>query len=105
MEYYPVISQVENPLTNTATVKLNPGQMFPHYIIWNVGKGTETETSANGTSQRDRIVGKSYKVVLASSPTTNWAYKYNTPINVNQLTKTGGNGAINPTNNIIIEKL
>ena len=105
MEYYPVISQVENPLTNTATVKLNPGQMFPHYIIWNVGKGTETETSANGTSQRDRIVGKPYKVVLASSPTTNWAYKYNTPINVNQLTKDGGNGSINPTNNIIIEKL
>ena len=105
MEYYPVISQVENPLTNTATVALNPGQMFPHYIIWNIGKGTETETSESGTAERDRIIGKPYKIVLANSPTTRWAYKYNTPILANQLTKDGGNGSINPTNNIIIEKL
>lgn len=104
MEYYPVISQVENPSTNTATVKLNPAQSFPHYIIWNVGTGTETETGTVVTS-RDRIKGNPYKVVLAASPTTAWAYKYTAPISLAQLTKAPANGATNPTNNIIIEKL
>ena len=104
MEYYPVISQTENPLTNTATVKLNPGQMFSHYIMWNVGKGMETETSST-VIERDRIKGNPYKIVLAASPTVSWAYKYNTPIDVAQLTKVPANGASNPTNNIIVEKL
>ena len=104
MEYYPVISQTENPLTNTATVKLNPGQMFSHYIMWNVGKGVETETSRT-TIERDRIKGNPYKIVLAASPTVSWAYTYNTPIDVAQLTKVPANGASNPTNNIIVEKL
>ena len=104
MEYYPVETQTENPATNKATVKLNPAQMYSHYIIWNIGEGNETENSTVSTP-RSRIKGLPYKIVLTATPTTPWAYKYNTPIQVEQLTKVPANGSVNPTHNIIIEKI
>jgi hypothetical protein len=104
LEYYPVTAQVENPTTNTASVTPNAAQKFPHYIIWNIGKGTETETTTI-VPERDRIMGKPYKIVLSASPTTLWAYHYNNPIHYTQLTKVPANGSVNPTRNIIIEKL
>ena len=57
------------------------------------------------STPRSRIKGLPYKLVLAATPTTPWAYKYNTPIQVEQLTKVPANGSVNPTHNIIIEKL
>ena len=62
----------------------------------------ETETSST-VIERDRIKGNPYKNRLAASPTVSWAYKYNTPIDVAQLTKVPAKGR--NTNNIIVEKL
>lgn len=103
LEYYPVSSQVENPTTNTATVKVNSAQQYPNYIIWNVGTGTETENPDTPGDSRERILGKSYKLQLKSD-TKSWSYKYNVPIAYTELKKVGGNGSTNPSNNIIIEK-
>ncbi len=102
LEYYPVSSQVENPTTNTATVKVNSAQQYPNYIIWNIGTGTEMESEGT-TESRERILGKSYKLQLKSD-TKVWSYKYNVPVKYTDLKKVGGNGSINPNNNIIIEK-
>lgn len=104
LEYYPVSSQVENPGTNTATVKVNSAQQYPNYIIWNIGKGTEQEIPFTSTEERERILGKSYKIQLKSD-TKLWSYKYNVPISYTELKKVGGNGSVNPDNNIIIEKV
>lgn len=104
LEYYPVSSQVENDTTNTATVKVNPEQQYPNYIIWNVGVGTETQIPGTTMDSRDRIKGVSYKLLLKTG-TQQWAYKYNTPITVDDLRKVGGNGSENPNNNIIVDKL
>ena len=102
LEYYPVATQVENNTTNTATVTVNSQQNFPHYMIWDFRNGTETE---NGTTvARDRIKGNSYKIKRKNS-TAAWSYKYNTPIVYTDLEKAGGNGSLNPNNNIIIENL
>lgn len=103
LEYYPVSSQVENPGTNTATVKVNSEQQYPNYILWNIGSGTEQENPGGSTTSRERVLGKSYKIQLKSDTKT-WSYKYNVPITYNQLKKVGGNGSSNPNNNIIIEK-
>lgn len=103
LEYYPVASQTENPGTNTATVKVNPAQQFPNYIIWNIGQGTELESVEESTTSRDRILGKSYKLQLQEN-TKSWSYKYNVPIQYTDLRKVGGNGSVHPDNNIIIEK-
>lgn len=103
-EYYPVTSQTENYANNTASVTVNNAQRFPHYILWNFGEGNETE-SGTGSVSRDRIKGEVYKLVLTNSPTQLWEYKYNNPVEVDEITKVRGNGSINPTNNIIVEKL
>lgn len=104
LEYYPVSSQVEDNTNNTATVKVNKGQQYPNYILWNIGQGTESENPLLPVStSRDRILGKSYKIQLLAN-TDLWAYKYNTPISVNDLKKVGGNGSTNASNNIIVEK-
>lgn len=110
----------------TPDLKVNPGQQYPNYIIWNVGKGKETETdyiwnyttnqvtipeSPILTQERDRIIGHSKKLwnkglsTLAKSK--NWNYKYNTPVFLDQVDYYGGNGesANSGSNNIIIEKL
>ena len=100
MEYYPVIKQTEDVTSNTAKVTVNPAQQFPNYIMWNVGVGNETETTAT-TDSRQRILGKSYKLQLTSN-NSKWAYKYNVPITVEQLTRVGGNGSTNPDNNIVV---
>lgn len=101
LEYYPVSSQIENAGTNTATVKVDSAQQYPNYIIWNIGQGTETENSGS-TTNRDRILGKSYKLQLKDD-TKLWSYKYNVPLEYTDLKKVGGNGSSNPENNIIIE--
>lgn len=103
LEYYPVSSQVENPTTNTATVKVNTAQQYPNYIIWNVGNGDEAENpDLTNSTARDRILGKSYKIQLKNE-TKVWAYKYNVPIAYTDLKKVGGNGATHPDYNIIVE--
>lgn len=102
MEYYPVSMQVENNTTNTATVKVNSQQSFPHYMIWDFRSGVETETGT--TVARNRIKGNSYKIKRKNSTAT-WNYKYNTPIVYTDLERAGGNGSLNPNNNIIIENL
>jgi hypothetical protein len=104
LDYYPD-TQTYNSTTNTVTNAVNNAQLFPHYIIWNVGNGTETEVVGTTKTARDRIFGLPYKVVLTATPTTKWAYKYNTPILLSSLTKTGGHGSINPSNQIIVENL
>lgn len=104
LEYYPVSSQVENNTTNTATVKVNTAQQYPNYILWNIGKGKETENPLLPVNlDRDRILGKSYKIQLKDD-TKLWVYNYNVPITYQNLKKVGGNGSNNPNNNIIIEK-
>ena len=100
MEYYPVTKQTEDVTSNTAKVTVNPAQQFPNYIVWNVGVGNETETTVT-TDSRQRILGKSYKLQLTSN-NSKWAYKYNVPITVEQLTRVGGNGSTNPDNNIVV---
>lgn len=102
LEYYPA-AQVEDSTTNTAVSTVLAAQKFSHYIIWNVGTGTEVELTSGSTTSRARIKGLAYKLVLTATPTTAWAYKYNTPILLGALSKSGGNGSTHPTNNIIIE--
>ena len=102
IEYYPVATQVENNTTNTATVTVNSQQNFPHYMIWDFRSGAETENGT--TTARNRIKGNSYKIKRKNS-TAAWSYKYNTPIVYTDLERAGGNGSLNPNNNIIIENL
>lgn len=105
MEYYPVVSQIENTTTNTAAVKVNTAQQYPNYIIWNIGEGTEVEspTSPELSTSRERIMGRSYKV-MKKSDTGLWSYTYNVPLKYTDLRIVDGNGANNPSNKIIIEK-
>ena len=106
-EYYPCATQVENATTNTATQTVNTAQSFPHYIIWNIGRGSELEDPLQTTTERDRIKGSVYKLKRAGS-SASWYYKYNVPYTYTQLEKAGGNGVatssnIDANNNIIIE--
>jgi hypothetical protein len=101
--YYPVSNETYDPLTNTVTVTVNSAQKNPHYIMWSIGNGNETETGTTNT--RQRILGQVYKIILNGQPSVSWTYKYNVPISVNQLTKIKSNGSSNPNNNIIVEKL
>ena len=95
MEYYPM------KITN-GVIGPNDGQMFSHYIIWNVGSGTEKEDyTLSEATPRDRIKGLPYKLQKSGAK---WAYKYNTPFAYTALSKVGGNG-LTPNNNIIIEEL
>jgi hypothetical protein len=110
----------------TPALKVNNGQLYPNYIVWNIGKGKETETeylwnysthkidepsNPSLSESRDRIVGHSKKLwnrdksTLANSK--EWAYKYNMPVSLDSVDYYGGNGesANSGSNNIIIEKL
>lgn len=110
----------------TSAIKVNPGQQYPNYIIWSVGKGKETETeylwnfnthkvdepeTPTLTEDRPRIVGHSKKIWNTAKGTVsaskNWNYKYNSPVTLDNVGYYGGNGesANNGGNNIIIEKL
>lgn len=102
-DYYPVKTQTEDSVTNTATVAVEPAQQFPHYIVWNVGNGDETAKVGTLTTTRPRIKGLSYKIVKSATPTTLWSYKYNTPVLLNALTKVSANGSTNPNDYIIVE--
>lgn len=102
-EYYPVTSQKEDPTTNKATVTANPEQLFPNYIIWNIGNGTEAENPLNSSTSRSRIKGQSFKL-KKTGDSNKWVYKYNVPISYTDLSREGGNGSKNPNYNIIIEK-
>ena len=108
LEYYPCATQVENATTNTAKQTPNAAQSFPHYIIWNIGKGTEVENPLGApVAERDRIKGKVYKL-KRTGVSTSWYYKYNVPYTYTQLEKVGGNGIssasnVDANNNIIIE--
>ena len=107
LEYYPVTVQTENLTTNTATITVNPAQNFPHYIIWNVGTGTEVENPANNTISRPRIKGNCYKIKKKSTAgNVSWpAFKYSSRATVSDLERAGGNGDTNPNHNIIVDKL
>ena len=96
-------TEVYNSTTRTATTTVNAAQKFSHYIIYNVGTGTETVTPGITTTSRARIYAIPYKIVLTATPTSAWTYKYNTPITLSQLEHVGGNGSTNPNNDIIIE--
>ena len=110
----------------TTALKVNTGQQYPNYIIWNIGKGKETETEylwnynthqidvpTNPTlsTARNRIIGHSKKLwngakgTLAASK--NWNYKYNAPVLLENVKYYGGNGesANSGGNNILVEKL
>ena len=108
----------------TPALKVNTGQQYPNYIIWNVGKGKETETeylwnyttnqldnpeTPTLSQDRNRIVGHSKKLYRGNvlDKSANWNYKYNTPVLLNDVHYYGGNGesANSGRNNIIVEKL
>ena len=110
----------------TTALKVNAGQQYPNYIIWNIGKGKETETEylwnynthqidapANPTLSvaRSRIIGHSKKIWNGAkgtlSASKNWNYKYNYPVLLENIKYYGGNGesANSGGNNILVEKL
>lgn len=118
-EYYKVVP-------SGSKLNVNPGQQYPNYIIWSIGKGKETETeylwnfdtnqidvpsNPSLSEDRPRIVGHSKKVWNKNKGTVsaskNWNYKYNSPVYLDNVSYYGGNGesANNGRNNIIVEKL
>lgn len=100
--YYPASG--EAPTTNRfATEKKNGGQNYPHYILWNIGKGTEVKDPNGSTTERDRILGRVYKVQPSTNQKSGWTYTYNIPYSASVLEKIPGNGQNNPSNNIIVE--
>ena len=103
LEYYPVT--ITNATTTPITTTVNSGQKFPHYILWNVGVGTETEVPGIDTSIRPRIKGNVYRILTIGSSTTWPTFKLSSPITISSLYRDGGNGATNKDNNIIVEKL
>lgn len=107
LEYYPVTKQIEDLTTNTATITVNPAQNYPHYIIWNIGVGTEGESPTAVVDQRPRIKGNCYKIMKKLSATNvTWpVFQYKSRAKVTDLERKGGNGDSNPNNNIIIDKL
>ena len=101
--YYPATISDANTTTNTATSTVNAAQQFPHYIVWTIGTGTESEDPlATAVTSRARILGKAYKIVKTATPTKSWAYKYNSEVVLSGLEKLGGNGGTD--NNIIVEQ-
>lgn len=108
----------------TSNFTVNTGQQYPNYIIWDIGKGKETETeylwnyttnqidepeTPTLTEDRDRIVGHSKKLYKGNvlSESKNWSYSYNIPVLLSNVHYYGGNGesANSGGNNIIVEKL
>ena len=102
--YYPNI-QTETVVNESVgtTVAVNVSQEYPHYILWNIGNGTEVEDPTSSTSARDRILGKVYKLIKTSNPSLIWHYKYNSKILSTDLSQVGGNGESNNNYNIIVE--
>jgi hypothetical protein len=108
--YYPVSSQkVES---GTAKVECNNDQKFPNYIVWDIGEGSEVENKNARTNIRRRIIGKSFKIQQKANTDGTWpAWKYLTPVSLNNLEIVGGNGSYNTatgswaqsTDNIIVE--
>lgn len=103
--YYPATGKAAS-IDRFATEKKNGGQNYPHYILWNIGKGMEV-TDPNGSKPiRDRILGRVYKVKptnLSIDKSSGWVYSYNNPYTYQDLEKIPGNGQNNPSNNIIVE--
>ena len=100
--YYPITSyKYSNGIVTGDTE--NKNQHYPHYIIWSIGKGTEIQNSnfTVPTTSRDRILGQTKKIILSgdNNKGINWAYTYNNPYTLSNLTTTSGNG----DDNIIIE--
>lgn len=102
--YYPSDSNKSN-----ANVKL---QRFPFYIVWSVGKGTETETEETVAESRDRILGKVRKLYCnkygtgANSSTTNKPFNYNTNVCTSaDVTAVNGNGLAGNTDILVLKTL
>ena len=100
--YYPATGDA--PTTNRfSSDKKNGGQNYPHYILWKIGKGTEVKDPTGSKPERDRILGRVYKVQPSTNRKSGWVYTYNIPYPANVLEKIPGNGQDNPSNNIIVE--
>lgn len=100
--YYPASGDA--PTTNRFTSdKKNGGQNYPHYILWNIGKGTEVKDPTGSKPIRDRILGRVYKIQPSTNRKSGWTYSYNIPYTPEILEKIPGNGQDNPSNNIIVE--
>ena len=100
--YYPATG--EDPSKDRfATEKKNAGQNYPHYILWNIGKGTEVKDPNGSTTERDRILGRVFKTQPSTNRKSGWTYSYNIPYPANTLEKIPGNGQNDPSNNIIVE--
>ena len=100
--YYPATGDA--PTTDRfSSDKKNGGQNYPHYILWNIGKGTEVKDPTGSTTERDRILGRVFKVQPSTNRKSGWTYSYNIPYPANTLEKIPGNGQDNPSNNIIVE--
>ena len=100
--YYPATR------ANNADTK-NKAQEFPHYIVWNIGVGTEkTNPAQNKPNARPRILGRVKKLIRTDIPGNKVAkYRYNTaPLLLKDISSIGGNGDGDTSNdNIIVEKL
>lgn len=101
-EYYPGVASA----TDTSSVSVNKNQRYPHYIIWNIGEGNETEDSTT-TESRPRILGKVYKIQSTDKQQNNQMFNYNErPYETKTIMDLGGNGETNSgNNNIIVEQL
>lgn len=79
-------------------------QKYPTYIVWNIGKGNETNSGLIH-SIRNRILGTVKKLVLKSNKKAA-VYKYNSTVfEVKNVEAVGGNGSSNPDHYVIVEKL
>lgn len=101
--YYPVENQIYGDGGYSYTP--NTAQLLPHYILWNVGKGTEGEEPGSVVEERPRIKGNSYKLSDKKISGKPWAYKYNDPLEYTDLERLGGNGDVKTDHNIIVEDL
>ena len=92
---------------DSSSVTVNTNQRYPHYIIWTIGKGKETEDPSTTTDERQRILGQVYKIQSKTYSGNNKMFNYNTrPFDVWDVEVIGGNGTTNNgKNNIIVEKL
>lgn len=99
LEYYPI----------TDAAGVNTNQRYPHYIVWHIGEGTESEDPTKVVASRPRILGRAKKVYADSytqSAGNNKMFNYNSlNITSDNLVECGGNGSTNPYNNIICDIL
>lgn len=117
---YKLVSNKELPYENIGWLEeyyptngsdKSSGQLYPHFIIWEIGVGKETEDPTKPLEQsRERILGKVKKLYPTSAGSlaagSNKLFNYNSRVfNADQATVAGGNGNSNPNNNVIVEKL